>query len=291
MSAAPPQTPLQLLPEITVDRPAPTDLRLWSVTTILKVLSSPGIDYWQKEEVAKAFVAIRKSLDTRVEEDGEEALITWGINAPFRRKPGERTSADLGTAFHEVAEEIAVTGKIPAVDDELRPLVEQYDRWLQRAQPEFLAAEMPVYHTGFGYAGTLDGMMKLQGIPLIHDFKSSKKSFDKKGKPTHPWPEAGCQLAAYRFAEWAVPVRPRRWEQMRRRYYLFGDPERDNAVPIPHVDGGIVIHVTPLHCEAYVMRCDQAVHTAFLYLIEAARWSFDLSKSIVGDILQFEEVI
>jgi hypothetical protein len=282
---------LQILPEVTVDKPAPDDLRLWSVTTILKVLAKPAIEYWQREEVAKAFVGIRKSLNARVEEDGEDAMITWGINAPFRRPKVGRTAADLGTAFHEVAEQIAITGVVPPVDDELRPLVEQYERWLQRAQPEFLAAEMPVYSPQFGVAGTCDGQMRIQGTDFIHDYKSSKKSFDKKGKPTHPWPESALQLAFYRNAEWSVPVPPRRWTQFSRRYYLFGDPERDNAVPVPEVDAGLVIHVTPEHCHAYIVRCDEEVYQYGLYILEASRFQNDFSKTVIGDILEIPEVM
>ena len=244
-----------------------------------------------KEEVAKAFVGIAGSLQKRIEEDGPDEVVKWGINAPYRRPKVGRTSAELGTDFHSIAEEIAITGKIPPHDAELAPLVVQYDRWLQKAQPEFLAAEMPVYDTRYGTAGTLDGMMKLQGVPLIHDYKTSKKSFDKKGQPTHPYAEAGLQLAKYRYSEYAVPTPPRRWEQFRRRYYLFGQPELELAQPVPKVDGGIVIHVTPEHCDAYVMRCDEEIHEYFLYLIEAARFQFDVSKTVVGDILQFEERI
>ena len=69
-----------------------------------------------------------------------------------------------------------------------------------------------------------------------------------------------------------------------------GDPERDNAVPVPKVEGGIVIHVTPEHCDAYVMRCDEVVYERFLYLIEAMRWQQEIAPTVVGDILQFEKV-
>lgn len=281
---------LQILGEVNTPKPLADDQRLWSVTTILKVLSSGGLEYWQREQVAKAYVSIAKSLPQRIAEDGEDEVIKWGINAPYRKPRGERSAAQLGTDFHEIAEQIAITGKIPKHDAELAPYVVQLDKWLQRAQPEFLAAEMPVYHTQFGYAGTCDGVMKIQGAKLIFDWKSSKKSFDKQGKPTHVYPEAGMQLSAYRYAEYAVPVPPRRWEQMRRRYYLFGDPERDNATAVPEVAGGIAVHVTPEHCDAYVMRCDETIYECFLFLLEAAKWQFEISKTVVGDILQLPEL-
>jgi|SRR5579863_10031842 len=288
----PSETPLlQILGETQVPKPQKDDQRLWSVTTILKVLSNGGLEYWQREEVSKYFISIAKSLPQRIEEDGEAEVIKAGVNAPFRKPKGERSAAELGTAFHEVAEHVAVYGTYPEYDDELRPLVESYDKWLQKAQPEFLAAEMPVYNLRSGTAGTLDSIVKIQGTRLIGDFKTKKKSRDRQNKLQRPFAETGMQLAAYRHSEYAVPVPPRRWEQFRRRYYLFGDPERDNAVPVPEVDGGIVILVTPEVTHAYVMRCDEEIHEAFLYLIEAARWQFEVSKTVVGDILQFEEVV
>jgi hypothetical protein len=288
---APKNPNLQILKDIDVPKPLPEDQRLWSVTTILNILKAPGIEYWGKETVAKAFVSIAKSLSQRIEEDGEEAVIKWGIDSTFRKPKGERTATQLGTDFHEIAEHIAVYGAKPKYDSELAPYVDQLDKWLQRAQPEFLAAEMPLYDTRYGYAGTCDGMMRIKGTDFIYDWKTSKKSFDKWGKPTHPYPESGAQLAAYRWAEYAVPVPPRRWTQQSRRYYLFGDPERDNAVPVPEVEAGLVIHVTPEHCDAYMVRCDEEIHTRFLYLIEAAKWPFEIAKTVVGDILELEEVV
>ena len=281
---------LRILGEVNVPKPLDGDQRLWSVTTIQKVLANGGLEYWQREEVSKYFVSIANSLPQRIAEEGTDAVIKAGINAPFRPPKVGRTAADLGTEFHSIAEHVAVFGTYPEYDDEMKPYVEQLDRWLQRAQPEFLAAEMPVYDTRFGYAGTCDGCMVLGDTRFIFDWKTSKKSFDKKGKKTSPYADAGMQLSAYRFAEFAVPVPPRRWEQFKRRYYLFGNPERDNAMEVPRVDGGLAIHVTPEHCDAYIMRCDENIHERFLYLIEAAKWPFEISKTIVGEILQFEEV-
>jgi len=289
-SSVQPIVPLQSFTEVQVAKPAPEDKRLWSVTTILKTLSNGGLEYWQREEVAKYFVSIAGSLHRRIEEEGESEVIKAGINAPFRKPKGERSSAQLGTDFHAIAEHVAIYGTFPEYDEELRPYVEQYDQWLQRAQPEFLAAEMPVYDTTMGYAGTLDGMVVIGGTKFIIDYKTSKKSFDKQGRPTHPYPEAGAQLSAYRYAEWAVPVAPRRYEQFRRRYYLFGEPERDHALPVPEVDAGLVIHIAPEHCHPYIMRCDKEIHECFLYVMEAARWQQEVSKTVVGEILQLGEV-
>ena len=58
------------------------------------------------------------------------------------------------------------------------------------------------------------------------------------------------------------------------------------AVPVPEVDIGLVIHITPEHCEAWPMECGAEIHKAFLYVLEAARWMFQTSKTVMGLPLQ-----
>jgi hypothetical protein len=161
-------------------------------------------------------------------------------------------------------------------------MLDRFDHWLQRFTPAYQATEVVVYHPTYGYAGQADGFLTVDGVRLIIDYKTSRDGYDAKGNPKTPYPEAALQLAAYRYAEGAAVWRPRRIEQFRRRYYLLSDAERDRAVPVPEVDGGAVIHITPDHCELFPVRCDQQVHEAFLYVQEASRWVNGLSKNVIG---------
>ena len=272
----------EILEEVTVKKMEPDDLRMWSITTILGVLDKPALVYWSAEEAAKAAVHVAKSLPDRIAEDGEEEVIKWLRDARFRRTPGLRTAAQLGTDVHAALEELALTGRMPEVDNEVRPFLDRFDEWAQKWQPEFLAAEMTVYSPTYGYAGTSDGIMKIDGQTVWFDYKTTRKSFDTKGKPTGPYPEVGLQIAAARWAEFAATWRPRRYEQFRRRYYLLGAAEREAAIPVPEADGGIVIHIAPDHCHAYPVRCDKTVYESFLYILEAARYQFEISKTIIG---------
>ena len=268
--------------EVDVKTPEDNDLRMWSITTIIGVLDKPALLYWSAEQAAQAAVTIAKSLPDRIAEEGEEAVVKWIRDARLRPPKGRRTAADLGTDVHSALEELALTGKMPEVDDEVRQYVNQFDRWAQKWQPEFLASELTVYSPTYGYAGTSDGIMKIDGQTLFFDHKTSQKSFDTKGKPTGPYPEVGLQLAAARYAEFAAVWRPRRYTRYNRRYYLLGQAEREAAVPVPEADGGIVIHITPEHCDAYPVRCDEEVFKSYLYVLEAARFKFEQSKTIIG---------
>lgn len=279
------------------------DLRLWSVTTLIGALDKPALLYWAAEQAATAAVKSARTLQARIDEDGEAETIKWLRDARFRRPKGLLSNASLGTCAHQACEEYALTGQRPdnarlaeivrqeggarfdGIDHEvpvLNKMLDRFDEWLARFQPEYQAAEVTVYHPTYGYAGTCDGFLSIDGVRFIIDYKTSREGFDAKGNPKGPYPEAALQLAAYRHAEHAAVWRPRRIEQFRRRYYLLSDAERDRAVPVPEVDGGLVIHITPDHCEAFAVRCDERVHEAFLYVMEASRWVNGLAKDVIG---------
>ena len=273
-------------PALDGQKPADDDERHWSVTTILGCLKAEGLLYWTAEEAAKAAVNSAASLQARIEEEGREAVIKWLRDARFRRAKGERTAAELGTEVHAACEAYALTGQRPDVDAEVQPVLDQFDRWAQEFQPVYQAAEVTVYSPSYGYAGTCDAFLTVGGVRCIVDYKSSRKSFDNRGNPTTPYPEVALQLAAYRHAEMAAVWRPRRMEQYRRRYYLLGAAEREMAVPVPEVDTGLVIHITPDHCDAYPVECGPDIFEAFLFVQEAARWQFQTSKTVIGRPLE-----
>jgi len=270
------------LEPLDVANPGTDDQQFTSVTTIIGALDKPALVYWSAEMAAKAAVQVAGTLAARVAEEGPEAVIKWLRDAQFRRPKGQRSAAELGTAVHGACEEYALTGQRPEVDDEVRPFLDRFDAWLQLWQPSYEAVETTVYSRTYGYAGTLDAIAVIDGQRLLVDYKSSKKSKDNQGKDTTPYPEVGLQLAAYRHAELAATWRPRRYEKFRRRYYLLGADEREMSLPVPEVDGAVAIHLTPEHCDAYPVRCDQAVFEAFLFCLEAFRWQSELSKTVIG---------
>jgi hypothetical protein len=275
--------------ELLVDKPAPDDQRLYSVTTIIGALDKPALLYWAAEESAKAAVAVAKSLPVRVEEDGAEEVVQWLRDARFRKPKGQRSAKDLGTAVHDALEQLALTGKFPDVDDEVRPFIVQADKWMQKFQPVYEAAEMTIYNPTYGYAGTLDAIATVEGVRFLLDYKSTRKSIDSRGKKTTPYPEqVGLQLAAYRYGEYAAAWRPRRYEYQKRRYYLLGMTERENAQPVPEVDSCLVLHLTPEHCDAFPINANEDAYLSFLYTLEAFRWVNQTSKHIMGDPLEKE---
>lgn len=291
---------MSLTTELRLGQPAadtsaaePDDLQLWSVTTILGALDKPALLYWAAEQTALAAIHSARTWQGTLADDdpacphnsADCAAVKWLRDARFRKPKGARSATDLGTAVHAACEEYALLGTAPQVDDEVRPYLEAFDRWLQEFTPSYEATEVAVYSPTYAYAGTCDAFLTVNGVRLIADYKSTRKVVDGRGQPSGPYPEVALQLAAYRYAEMAAVWRPRRYEKWRRRYYLLSAEEQTLAVPVPEVDGGVVLHITPEACVAYPVRCDERIHEAFLYVEEAHRWSAQTSKTVIGQPL------
>ena len=267
-------------------KPQTGDDRFFSVTTLIGALDKPALLYWAAEQTAIAACQVARSLPDRIDEEGEDAVIKWLRDARFRRPKGERSAAELGSAVHDAIETYALTGTRPVVDDEVLPFLDQFDEWAQVWQPKYLAAEAAIYNRTYGYAGTLDAIVEIDGQTVIVDYKSTRKSVDSRGKVSTPYPEVALQLAAYRNAELLATFRARRFEQFRRRYYLLSDVEADDCEPMPAVDGAVVIHITPDHCHAFPVMTNEPVFDSFLYAVECCRWQQDLSKRVIGAPLE-----
>lgn len=295
------------LDPLDVDGPAEQDLTLWSVTTILGVLDKPALLYWSAEMTANAAIDSPSTWRAMLEEQGRAEAVKWLRDARFRRPKTLLSATETGTVVHDCCEAYALTGQRPSkedVADRIRVaggdnvdieaetrlighMINQFDGWLQRFTPSYQATEVCVYSPTYGYAGTADGFLTVDGFRAIGDYKSSREPVDSKGRPKTPYPEqVGLQLAAYRWAEAAAVWRPRRMEKFRRRYYLLSESERALAVPVPEVDGGLCIHITPEACEAYPIRCDEEAHRAFLYTLECFRWVNETARTAMGQPLE-----
>jgi hypothetical protein len=295
-------------PYETIDVPeaGPNDAHFFSVTTILKALSSPALEYWAIKMCAQEAIDKQSTWQAMLEDSGRTETIKWLCGARWRRPKLELGADQLGTVVHKACEYYAINGAKPSrewVGDLVRAhaaptvdfdhevntvgvMLNQWDGWLQRFQPSAYAAEMPVYSERFGYAGSLDAILTLDGVRLLTDYKTRREPLTARGEAQTPYGETALQLAAYRHADLGLVSRARRFEKMKRRYYLLSpDEKREVSVPMPKVQGGLCIILTPASCEAYPMRCDQEVFDFFCYTFEAWRWLEDVSKRVVGDAL------
>lgn len=291
---------------IEVDKADADDLTLWSVTTILGALDKPALLYWAAQQTADAAIDNLATWQSMLEDRGRQEASKWLRDARFRRPRNLLSAADLGTTIHKVCETYALTGIKPDRDliaelvvhaggrdvdvsretEVVSRMLDQFDGWLNRFQPNYQATEVCVYNPTYGYAGQCDAFLTIDGVRFIGDYKTSREPYDSRGNLKTPYPESvGLQLSAYRNADYAAVWRPRRTEKWKRRYYLLSQEEREMAVPVPEVDTGLVIQISPESCESYPIRCDKAVHTAFLYVLETFRWLNETSKTVMSDPL------
>lgn len=251
-----------------------SDVQLWSVTTLLKLGlgTSDALVNWAVNTTAEYAVDNQAAWAPLAQAD-RDAAVKVLKDARFARS-GE--AAARGTDVHKAAEAIAL-GQEVEVEDHILPYVDQYRRFLDLYQPEFLMAEAPVYAPKNHYAGTLDSILKIDGSTLVADIKTTPKSPDAKSRP--PYPETAIQLCCYRRAE-LVGLLAERREVNYRRYYIY-NPDNHHE-PMLETDGAVCIVVSPHDFRVIPMRTDDEVWTAFLHIRENARWVVDISKRVIG---------
>jgi hypothetical protein len=158
------------------------------VTGIIRTVDKSGpLVGWAKREVARCAVDNLATVQTILQTGGRQAAIDYLKGIPdFQRD----TAADLGSAVHAFAEQIA-RGESIIVTEAEAPFVEAYRRFLADWQPRFLAAEEIVISVRHQYGGTLDAIAVIDGETWLLDLKTSSGVYA----------ETALQLAAYGHAD------------------------------------------------------------------------------------------
>ncbi len=148
-----------------------------SVTSILKVLSAPGLEFWKiKTAVTSALIDPSQSV--------EEAMASI-----YKKRD---TAGNEGSDAHRIIEHISkegddkteYTGKVGAY-------VTAYRKFVQEMPFKTVYTEKTVHSTKYKYAGTLDAVIELaSGRKILMDWKTSNFIA----------PEFDLQLQAYKWA-------------------------------------------------------------------------------------------
>lgn len=182
----------------------------------------------------------------------------WVKGTPERIRDA---AAALGSEVHEESERLVLSlaresglawteGRpLPEWPERLRPHMGSFVSFLDDFRPEYLATEATVFNRTQAYAGTLDAIMRIRigGRPttLIVDYKSGRNVY----------PEVALQLAAYRNGE------------------FIGLTDGVTEVPVPEVEAGVVLHITPKGYRLRLVRVDDEIYRAFLHARETFRWT------------------
>lgn len=256
---------------------ASAESRFWGVTTLIGGLNKgKGLEVWQQGLIADCALDERDKLNQLADVDRASAR-RWLMGATNRPERGKLPAAAFGSAIHEAIEKwvLSPDGQRPEtvtmtvekgrdepvekvdITDKAQGHLDAVQRWFDRWEPDIEASEMVIFHETLKYAGTLDMIAEVGGRKILIDFKTKQDDRDSKGRPRMPSvPEACLQLAAYRHATHAVPYRdPRHVFANGRRYYLVEGDERDASVPMPEVEGGAIVLITPKEARTYPIPC------------------------------------
>ena len=217
------------------------------VTSILNQLPKPFLQYWSAKLVAEY------AFDNHAAWGGLErqAAVDLLKGAPRRYTSGR---ADIGSEAHDAFEKIGNGDDPGPIRIEVQPYVDQFNNFLDDFQPEFIGQELTVWSEDHRYAGSTDAFVRIQGEPVVVDWKTTKSIY----------PEVGLQLAAYRFADHVID-------------------QYGTQSPIPMLNGGAVLHVREDGYDLVPLRCDEKVFEIFLALRNFSfEWSAEISKTVVG---------
>lgn len=221
-----------------------TGERFMSVTTALKYIAKFGLVDWSARLAAEAAVsrlpwlarcARVASCNSAKTADACGACGDCATAWLARRHIEVRDDAgDRGRRVHEAAEHLELFGEGATVDEDIVEMVDLYRRWRRYYRPEFEATEMTVISRKWGYAGTLDSILRFpEDSPLPKKFEhlAGKRIVcdNKTGK--HLGIPEGWQVNAYANAD----------------VVLLPDGSEE---PMPEVEAGLILHIRPQTLDA-----------------------------------------
>lgn len=201
-----------------------------SITNVLDSIAKPALVPWAAKITAEkaldllpAFVAsalVPPCKPKRVADECGRCTECLVKTTKREVKIVRETAADLGTLVHAFAEAHLTGQQIQATDEEreqVAPFVAQYLRFLEDFEVDITrdveAAELTVCHPQYGYAGTLDAIVRLRLDGNLAGVKPKKLPgqeralwvYDVKTSTTKPantlYDEQPLQLAAQRNAK------------------------------------------------------------------------------------------
>lgn len=201
--------------------------KLPSVTTLINIISKPGLVYWAANEERTLVVETAVEFYREIAKNPSQ-----GSCDEYRRQLEQRLgnkkaheklkqeAGDIGTHVHDVVEwelknELGMISEFdPKPDIKSGPEEKAYNewkRWRKDVKLKPIAIEQVIVSDKYGYAGTLDLLAEVEGLLTVPDWKTGKAIY----------PEAFLQNAAYRQAV---------------REMGMGDPKKGIIVRLPKLE-------------------------------------------------------
>jgi hypothetical protein len=218
-----------------------------SVTSVIRYgVAKPNLVPWAANKVLDLAVLMREEVSVLKKTKARKTLKdAWELERDI--------AADRGTAIHEAAEQYAL-GKAVDMVPEIEPYVKAFDSFCYDFKPEFMYTEALVVSHTYGYAGTLDSIVRIDGKTYVLDIKTGN----------YVWPEVALQLSAYARAD------------------FIGDRTsgKESSLP-PLYKRGLVLHLQPDGYKLYPVRLGDTEFNSFLAAMDMYHWSTEISKSAI----------
>ena len=153
------------------------------VTSVAGMLPKPFLRYWATKVAAEWAVDNLGAVTNLLIGGQRDAAVDIIKRSPDR---STKIASDRGTTIHGLVEQMNRGEDLGTVHPDFQPDLDVYQTFLDKWQPEFLEVESTVWSETYGYAGTLDGICRIDGETIIYDLKTGKGVY----------PEVGLQLAA-----------------------------------------------------------------------------------------------
>lgn len=217
-----------------------------------------------------------------------DLALRWIKGAAERHRDA---AGEVGSAVHQEAEELVLAHareasrlylagvQMPDWPAPIASRMASFVQFLEDWHPIFVATEATVFNRTQAYAGTLDAIMELRAGDLIAaimragdvvpawlaalDSESLVRVIvDYKGGRAI-YAEVAMQLAAYARSE------------------FIGLPDRVTRAPLPAVQAGAVLHLTPTGYSFRLVSIEDHVFEAFKYAREIFRWRKETAKTVL----------
>ena len=222
-----------------------------SVTTILsKGIPKPGLVKWASRLVATGAVE-RTEIWAGMPDD---QAIEYLSKIPDEKR---NTKANLGSVIHAAADSHSNEREHKEISPEAQEYMDGFTQFREDWNPKYLYTEQPVFNRTYGYAGTLDSIVRIGRTIWILDTKTGNRVY----------PEVALQLAAYSHAEFVG---------------------RDGGIeePLPVIKKGGVVHLFPGGYSLIPVRIDDEVFDAFLSVKDVFHWDYGLSGTVLKEPLK-----
>lgn len=169
------------------------------VTTIMsKVLAKPGLMLWPLNMALRHIRENIEQVDQGLWQLSESDLDDAAKAHAVKRDAG----ADTGTEVHALVERLLLGEHFndlidEAKSEEVKVAISAFDSWKRTHRPKVVAVEQVVYSEDFGFTGTFDSILKLDGVTYLCDLKTTNAS---KSAPQGVYAENFIQLGAYYLA-------------------------------------------------------------------------------------------